>query len=179
MNIDFFSGDPAIVIFTTIIGFAMLVMGRQIFWIFIAGLGFAFGLLFGGEFYSGQSQYMIFLVSTLIAIAGALLAYTLQRLAAGIGGFVTGWYLTFILIGYFGIQLGYQAGIVVPVIVGLTCGLLIMKFFDVGVIIASSVAGSAIIISGMSLARNVELALLIMFAVVGIVIQGIWFMQDR
>jgi hypothetical protein len=179
MGIDNYIDGSAVIIFTTGIGFAMLVMGRQLFWIFIAGLGFALGLLFGEQFVSGQSQLTIFFISTVIAIVGALLAYTLQRLAAGIAGLITGWYLTLILMGYFGFSFGHSFNIVFPIIVGLICGIFIMKFFDWGVIIASSVAGSAIIISGMNLARNVELGLLIMFALAGMVIQGIWFMQDE
>jgi len=179
MNIDNFIDGPAIVLFTTVIGFAMLVMGRQIFWIFIAGLGFALGLLFGDSFISSQSQVVIFFVSSIIAIVGALLAYTLQRFAAGIGGFFTGWYLAYIFIDYFNIGLGYEFNVIAPIIIGLICGVLIMKYFDWGVIIASSIAGSAIVVSGMKLARNTELFLLIMMAIIGMVIQVIWFMQDR
>jgi hypothetical protein len=179
MSIDSFFDGPAIVIFTTVIGFAMLVMGRQIFWIFIAGLGFALGLLFGENLISGQSQYVIFFVSSLIAIVGALLAYTLQRFAAGIGGFFTGWYLAYILIDYFDIGLGYEFNIIAPIVLGIISGALIMKYFDWGVIIASSIAGSAIVVSGMRLTRNTELFLMIMMAIIGMVIQGIWFMQDQ
>jgi hypothetical protein len=180
MGLDEFINGPAFVIFTTGIGFAMLVMGRQIFWIFIAGLGFALGLIFGEELLSEQSQYMILFISAIIGIVGALLAYTLQRFAAGIGGFITGWYLAYIFIDYFiNINLGSQFNIVAPILVGFICGALIIRYFDWGVIIASSIAGSAIIVSGMRLAKNTELILLIMLAAIGITIQAIWFSQDK
>jgi len=167
-----------LLILTTIIGLAILVMGRQIFWVFIAGLGFALGLLISTQFYNAQYEWQILLISTLVAIVGAILAYTVQRLAAGIAGLATGWYLTIVIINYLNPHLG-QFESLIPYIVGIICGILLFFFFDWGVIIASSFAGSAIIVSGITLAGNVEMALLVMFAVIGIAIQAIWFMQEK
>lgn len=164
-------------ILTTVIGFVVLIMGRQIFWVFIAGLGFALGMIYGEQFYTGQPDWMIFLISSIIAILGALLAYTLQRLAGAIAGFATGWYLTQLLVSYFRVDLG-QFDEVAPIIIGIIFALLIMAFFDWSVIVISSLAGSAIIVSSMRLPGNTELAILITFAIVGIVIQAIWFIQE-
>jgi hypothetical protein len=102
----------------------------------------------------------------------------MQRVAAGIAGFVTGWYLTILLIGSFGLHLG-QIGVVIPYIVGIISGVLIMRYFDWGVIITSSLAGSAIIVSGTNFARNVEMILIIMLGMLGMAIQAIWFMQEK
>lgn len=178
MSIQFSSDYPALLILTTLIGLAVLVMGRQIFWIFIAGLGFALGLLISTQYYNAQFEWQVFLISTIIAVVGAILAYTVQRFAAGLAGFATGWFLTIVVLSYLNLNLG-QIESVLPYIVGIISGFLLIIFFDWGVIIASSLAGSAIIVSGMSLRENVELALIIMFAMVGIVIQAIWFMQER
>ena len=178
MSIQFSSDYPALLILTTLIGLAVLVMGRQIFWIFIAGLGFALGLLISTQYYNAQFEWQVFLISTIIAVVGAILAYTVQRFAAGLAGFATGWFLTIVVLSYLNLNLG-QIESVLPYIVGIISGFLLIIFFDWGVIIASSLAGSAIIVSGMSLMGNVELSLIIMFAMVGIVIQAIWFMQER
>jgi len=164
-------------ILTILIGFVVLIMGRQIFWVFIAGIGFALGLIYGEQFYVGQPDWMIFTISSIIAILGAVLAFTLQRLAGAIGGFVSGWYLAYLFIGYFRVDLG-QFVEIVPIIVGIIFAVLILNFFDWSVIVISSLAGSAIIVSGMRLPSNTELALLITFAIVGVVIQSIWFIQE-
>ena len=164
-------------ILTILIGFVVLVMGRQIFWVFIAGIGFALGLIYGEQFYAGQPDWMIFAISSIIAILGAVLAYTLQRLAGAIAGFVSGWYIANLLMGYFRVDFG-QFDEIAPIIVGIIFAVLILAYFDWSVIIISSLAGSAIIVSGMRLPGNTELALLITFAIVGIVIQSIWFIQD-
>jgi hypothetical protein len=163
---------------TTIVGFSVLIMGRQIFWIFIAGLSFILGLLLSSQFYDAQFDWRVILISSIAAALGALLAYTVQRVAAGIAGFATGWYMTIVLMGYFSLHLG-QIGTLIPYIVGIISGILLMRYFDWGVIIASSLAGSAIIVSATNFVRNIELALIIMLALLGIAIQAIWFMQEK
>ena len=124
---------PELLILTTIIGLAVLVMGRQIFWVFIAGLGFALGLLISTQFYDAQYEWQILLISTLVAVVGAILAYTGQRLAAGVAGLATGWYLTIVLLNYFNPNLG-QFESLIPYIVGIISGILLIIFFDWGVI---------------------------------------------
>ena len=178
MITQFSSESPVILILFIIVGIAVLVMGRQIFWVFIAGLGFVLGLLFSSQLYDAQFGWQTLLISAGIAIIGAILAYTVQRLAAGVAGFATGWYLSLVVFSYLNVNLG-QIESVVPYIIGIISGILLFLYFDWGVIIASSLAGAAIIISATSLSRNVELALLGMLAVIGFIIQTIWFMQEK
>ena len=166
------------VILTTMVGFAVLVIGRQIFWIFVAGLGFALGMIYGGQYYSGQPDWMILLISSLLAILGALLAYTLQRLAAGIVGIATGWYLTNMILQYTQFQIG-RFEEVAPILVGILCGLLLISYFDIGVIVLSSFAGAAIIVSGMSFSNRIELIFLFSLAFIGVGIQTIIFIQEN
>ena len=178
MTTQFSSESPVILILSIIVGIAVLVMGRQIFWIFIAGLGFILGLLFSSQFYDAQFGWQTFVISAGIAIVGALLAFTVQRMAAGIAGLATGLYLTIVVLSYMNIDLG-QIDTVIPYIIGIISGILLFIYFDWGVIIASSMAGAAIIISATSLSRNIELALLVMLSLIGVAIQSIWFMQEK
>jgi hypothetical protein len=159
------------------IGFAVLVMGRQIFWVFVAGLGFALGVVFGEQFYSGQPEWIILVIGTLAGVLGALLAYNLQRLAGVIAGFAAGWYLTNLLSTYTGIQLS-QYDYLLPIIIGVICSISMVVFFDWSAILLSSFAGSAIIIEGMNFTYRTELIILIAFAFLGVVIQAIWFIQE-
>jgi hypothetical protein len=153
-------------------------MGRQIFWVFIAGLSFTLGLLISSQYYSDQFGWKVLLISALIGVLGAVLALTFQRVAAGIAGFATGWYLSVVLLSYFNPNIGNLES-AIPLLFGVLCGFVLMKYFDWGVIIASSVAGSAIIVSGMTQSQSIELAILGMFSVIGIAIQVIWFMQEK
>ena len=128
-------------------------------------------------FFNAKFEWEVILISSIVAVVGILLAQTAQRIAGGIAGFVTGWYITSILLSYSNTNLG-QIEFIGPIIIGFICSILIIWFFNWGVIVASSLAGSVIIVSGMTLARNVEVALMIMLAGVGVAIQTIWFMQE-
>ena len=178
MITQFSTESPVILILSIIVGVAVLIMGRQIFWVFIAGLGFVLGLLFSSQYYDAQFGWQTLFISAGIAIVGAVLAYTVQRLAAGIAGLATGWYFSLVVLSYLNLDLG-QIESVIPYIIGIISGILLFLYFDWGVIIASSLAGAAIITSATSLSKNVEVAVLGMLAVIGIVIQSIWFMQEN
>ena len=77
-----------------LIGLAILVLGRQFFWIFVSGIGFVAGLVIAQNYLENQPIWFVFGFAALLGIIGVLLAYTLERLAAGAAGFVAGWYLT-------------------------------------------------------------------------------------
>ncbi len=165
------------VILTTMIGFAVLVIGRQLLWVFVAGLGFTLSYLYGAQYLIGQPDWLLFLISTTMAILGAVLAYVLQRLAAGIAGFATGWYLSILALRYTPIEPG-QFEAFIPIIAGIICGLLVMVFFDWAVIVLSSLAGAAIIFSGIHVNRQTEMILMISFALLGMGIQTILYFQE-
>jgi len=129
MSIQFTSEDPALILLTTLIGFSVLVIGRQLFWVFIGGLGFALGLFLSSQYYNAQFEWQILLISSIAALLGAVLAYTVERLAAGIAGLATGWYLTSVLMGYYDPTQPW-IGLVVPIIVGIIFGVLLMAFFN-------------------------------------------------
>ncbi len=165
------------VILTTMIGFAVLVIGRHLFWVFVSGMGFVLGLIYGGQYLSTQPQWMILLISATIALLGALLAYALQRVAAGLIGYATGWYLTVILVHYLSLDLG-EFEHTVPIAAGIISGLLIMRYFDWGAIILSSLAGAAIIVSGMAYPYRVEMIMLGSLTLLGVMIQGMFYFQE-
>ena len=83
-------------ILSVLVGFAVLIMGRQLFWVSVAGLGFLLGINYAAQYFQSSAE-MILLVSLGVGFVGAILAYTLQRAAAGLIGFLAGWYLSLIL----------------------------------------------------------------------------------
>ena len=165
------------VILTTMIGLAILVIGRQLFWIFIAALVFMIGITYGEQLLINQPEWMLFAASSLVALLGALLAYTLQRFAGIAAGVAIGWYLTTLIFNYTNLDLG-QAEKFVPIIVGILCGIFIWFFFDWGVIILSSMAGAAMIVSGMRFGNQTLLIFLIALSILGMAIQGMLYFQE-
>jgi hypothetical protein len=66
----------------------------------------------------------------------------------------------------------------VPIIIGVISGLLIMRYFDWGAIILSSLAGAAIIVSGMTYNNRVEMIMLGSLTLLGVMIQGMFYFQE-
>src|SRR5437588_12484980 len=77
-------------IISVIIGVAILLFGRKLFWLFVAALGFAVGLEIPAYFMREPPQWMTLLVALGAGVIGALLAILLQKLAIAIAGFIAG-----------------------------------------------------------------------------------------
>ena len=151
-------------IFSSFIGFAILIMGRQLFWISVAGLGFILGMNYAIQFFQ-RSPEIILLVSLGAGIVGAILGYALQRAAAGLVGFLTGWYLTTTLINTINLDIG-EYSIVLSIIGGLIGVGLISVLFDWSIILLSSLAGATII------SQSIQFSL-------GVIIQGILLANEK
>jgi hypothetical protein len=159
------------------IGFAVLIMGRQMFWVFVSGVGFVLGMLYGTQFYQGPPQYILF-IGIGIGILGAILAYFLQRAAAGLAGFLAGWYLVAILIRILDIDIG-QFTIILPAVGGFIGALLIATIFDWSLIVLSSLSGATIITQSLQLRPQITNVLFIIMLILGITVQAIFYSQEE
>jgi len=162
---------------TVFIGFAMLTMGRQFFWIVVSGLGFILGINYASQFIQG-SVPTILLVSLGIGAVGALLAFLLQRAAASLAGFLAGWYLTTILIQNLKVNLG-EFSWAVALMGGIIGVILIALLFDWSLILLSTTAGAALIVDSMRFAPKVNNSIFIILIVLGFLIQGILLAQEK
>ncbi|MBN1668156.1 MAG: hypothetical protein JW862_13780 [Anaerolineales bacterium] len=166
------------IIITTFIGFAILTMGRQLFWIFLAGMGFILGIVYASQFYSGQPEWVIIAIGAAVGALGALLAVTIQKLAAGLAGFLAGWYLTPLGLSYLGLELGNFEQIA-PILGGAIGAVLILAVFEWSLMSLSSLAGAGIIVNNLRFPQNTEIAMFIILAVLGLVIQAILYYQEQ
>src|SRR6476661_9326781 len=73
-----------------IIGAAILLFGRKLFWLFVAALGFAVGLEIAVYFMKDPPQWMLLLVGLGCGVVGALLAILVQKIAVAVAGFIAG-----------------------------------------------------------------------------------------
>ncbi len=165
------------IIFSTIVGLAVLVIGRQLFWVAVSGLGFIIGLTYTTQYLQG-SPYLIVLISLGVGLIGAILAYTLEKAAAGLVGFLAGWYLMIILFDNISWNPG-QSLIVFQIIGGLIGVGLIMVIFDWSLIILSSLAGATMIVQSMQFKPSINLTVFLVLLALGLTIQGIMWMQEQ
>ena len=104
-----------------LIGVALLILGRKLYWLFVGAAGFVGGIMLATRFLGGQPNWVILAIALAAGVLGALLAVFLQQMAVALAGFIGGWYITLNLIDTLGWQPGSLAWI--PLVIGGIVGL--------------------------------------------------------
>ncbi len=161
-------------------GAASLTLGRKLFWLFVAALGFEFGVLVATRVFRGESDLLVIGIALLGGVLGALLALALQNLVVGVVGFIAGGYLLVALTQALGLELMHVAWL--PFIIGGVLGaVFVAVLFDWALIVLSSLNG-ALIIADVFSPRNGVLTLFVVLVLclIGVSIQaGLWRTERR
>jgi len=154
-----------------LLGVALLFLGRKLFWLFVAVVGFVVGTSLASQFLQGQSETFILVIGLLGGVIGALLAIFMQRLAVAAAGFVAGGYLMVTVLGWLG--MGSQGVTWLPFLIGGVIGaLLVAMMFDWALIFLSSLVGAELVVNGLGARPSISLLLLVVLLVVGMVVQS-------
>ncbi|HXQ24675.1 MAG TPA: hypothetical protein VN812_23560 [Candidatus Acidoferrales bacterium] len=127
-----------------LIGLAVLLYGRQLFWLFVAGVGFALGMMLAGQFLTGAPHWQVLLVALAIGLVGAWCAVVFERLAVAVAGFLVG---AAIAVGVMQLT-GAGSGALmwmVAVAGGIFGALVVAALFDWALIVLSSAVGAALV----------------------------------
>ena len=158
-----------------VVGLLLLVLGRRLYWLFVAGIGFVTGLQLGPRLLPDQSELMIVVVALLFALVGALVAVVATKVALGIIGFVAGGGVAILLLGNLGMDGGTLA-LIIYIVAGIAGAVLLLVLFDWALIVLSSLAGSSLLVMSLTemlaLPSTVGGILIIVLAVIGIAIQA-------
>jgi hypothetical protein len=154
-----------------LVGAALLLVGRQLYWLFVAGVGFTVAIDLVTRLAEIQSPLLMLVIGVAAGIAGALLAIALQRLAIAVAGFFAGGYVTLALLDLVGLQapaLGWVLALV-GAIVGVV---LTLALFEWSLIILSSLAGAGVIVRAADLTTTMRLMAFVVLVMIGIAIQA-------
>jgi hypothetical protein len=165
-------------IISVIIGVAILLFGRKLFWLFVAALGFAVGLEIAAYFMKEPPQWMTLLVALGCGVIGAMLAILLQKLAIAIAGFIAGGRIAWALAAAFFVEHAHYRGLTF-VIGGILGALLLLSLFDWVLILLSSIEGAHLIGNGITLPEKGALILFIALALIGVIVQGSMLRRSR
>ena len=154
-----------------IIGAAILLFGRKLFWLFVAALGFAVGLEIAAYFMSEPPVWVTLLIALGLGILGALLAILLQKLAIAVAGFIAGGRLASALLAAFYVDYAQYRGITF-VIGGILGALLLLALFDWVLILLSSAEGAHLISNGIVLPQAGATILFCVLVIIGVLVQG-------
>src|ERR671924_1953586 len=150
-----------------VLGGALLVAGRKLFWLFVGAAGFVAGLQLATQFWQGP-ELLALVVGLVIGVIFALLAIFLQGVAIGVAGFLAGGYVLTVLAGMIGLNQGAFSWIVY-LIGGIIGVLLVIFFFDWAIIILSSLAGASLITQALVLPAGIAGVVFLVLVIVGVV----------
>jgi hypothetical protein len=154
-----------------LLGIALLLFGRRLFWLFVGAVGFIAGMEWGAALLGKQPEMVALIFAVAVGIVCALLAVLVQRLAVAIAGGVVG--------GLFAMQLAVAAGVSgqTPHLVAFAIGavlaaILVSVLFDWALIILSSLAGGSLLAEFFVSGRSLEMIVALLLCIAGIVFQS-------
>ena len=162
---------------SAILGAALLMTGRKLFWLFVGAIGFGVGLQFTDRLLQGTNAPGL-LIGLAIGILFALLAIFLQTIAIGAAGFFGGGYVLLGLAAMMGLDRGALAWIVF--VVGAFLGIILISLlFDWALITLSSMAGASMLVNAFGLERGIGGVILIALFIAGMLVQGAILRREK
>ena len=161
-----------------LIGAALTMLGRKLFWFFVAAVGFSLAFSLAARVVAESAGWLVWLIAIVAGLLGALLAVFVQRLAVGLAGFLAGVMFALGLVELLNLQLGGWTWMAY-LVAGILGAVVISAAFDWALILLSSLIGSVLIAQGLDLAEAQSLLVFGLVFIVGLIIQAGWLRADR
>jgi hypothetical protein len=161
-----------------LLGMLILIFGRQIFWLFVAVIGFAIGMSLAELFLVGSPIWIVLIIALIFGIVGALLAIFLKKIAIGFVGFMAGGYISAGLLAFSGSEIMPFFWLICLIGGGIGLFLAIM-LIDWALIILSSLAGALLIVEGIHFIPLFKMLLFVFLLSAGIMIQRGMMVNER
>jgi len=155
-----------------VIGGLLLFLGRKLFWLFVAAVGFAAGWAVATNLLHVQPDWVALVLALVIGIVGALLAHFVSRVAIGLAGFLAGGFLALSLVGVLDLPADWW-GWVAFVVGGILGAVLLGAAFDWALIGFSSLAGAVLAAGALDLSSTGHLLVVVGLFVMGVIIQAV------
>lgn len=149
-------------------GATILLMGRRLFWLFVAIVGFIATFEFVPLLLPGSPEWLVLLVALVAGVGGALLAIGLQYAAAAVVGFIAGVYGSVPVVV---LLCGHAAGWI-PFVGGMVGAVLMLMLFDWTLIVLSALAGARAVLLPFALSGGVGVLVWLGVAAVGVAVQA-------
>ncbi|MBW2430080.1 MAG: hypothetical protein JRF56_14050 [Deltaproteobacteria bacterium] len=161
-----------------IIGILLLFVGRRLFWLFVACVGFASGYHYAQQIWGLHSAVLILILSIAAGAVGAIIAIFFQKTAIVVAGFAAGGHIVLSLSNQFA---GLPAQLVwLPYIIGGIIGAIILLFvFDWALIILSTLTGATLIVQMVAFKPWVEIISFLALVIAGMVFQAKTMTAER
>jgi hypothetical protein len=150
-----------------ILGGALLLAGRKLFWLFVGAVGFITGLQLASSFWQGP-ETLALVFGLIIGVIFALLAIFLQTITIGIAGFLAGGYI----LNAMAVMFGLEAGLIIYIIGGIIGLALVIFLFDWAIITLSSLAGASLLVQAFLTEGGAGGLIFMILFLIGVIVQG-------
>jgi len=162
-----------------LVGLALLVLGRKLYWLFVGGIGFVAALGLATRLMGTMPEWLQILVAVAAGLVGALLAVLVQKVAIGLAGFVGGGLILALGLEMFGVDLTGLWWLAAFIVGGLIGSYVVSAAFDWALILISTLAGAFLIVDALTLNSGLEIAIFVVAAVIGIAVQATLKRKDK
>lgn len=163
------------VILTALLAIAILLFGRRLYWLYVGIVGALFASNIAADLFAEQPEWLTLLIALGVGVLGAVLAIYLQYILVGLAGFAAGFSSLATIQTILGVDIGDGLSLIMAVVLGAVAALLIVLFFDWGLIILSSLTGASLMAETVAGESRWALWILIVAFIIGVVVQGSMF----
>jgi len=151
------------------LGLIVLILGRKIFWLSVAIVGFLVGMELTDMLLADQPTWVLLLGGLAAGLLGALLAVFAQRVAFGLAGFFAGAYLTLIVAQSLGAG---GTSMILPIVGGVVGALVAVLLMDWAIIVLSCLVGAGTIVAQLQLSPKGSAIAFAVLVMIGILLQA-------
>lgn len=155
-----------------LVGAALLLFGRRLFWLLVGVVGFTFGYQYGAQVYQGASEATLLAVALLAGVAGAVLAYFVQQLMVAVAGFMVGARLAVSVFNAVHPIPNHEFWLLAFLAGGIIGAALLVAVFDAALLVLSSLFGASLIVEAIELPPYQKLVLFVILLAVGLTVQS-------
>lgn len=155
---------------TLVVGLAVLLLGRRLFWLFVGATGFAVGLHVGRVAWSGQPEWVGLAAALALGVAGALVALLAQWVAVGVGGCLGGAAVALVVAETWRLGGPWRWAWVLGA--GVAGALLLLWLWDAVLVGLSAVLGALLVTSLVPLSGVPAVLLFVGLVIGGVLVQG-------
>jgi hypothetical protein len=153
------------------IGILLLILGRKLFWLAVAVIGFVSGFEWVPLLLHSESRVVILAVALAMGVLGALLAVFVQYLAVGFAGVLAGAHLATAILTLLTLE-GSPYLWLFALIGGAIGAILALILLDWALIFLSSLVGASLICQALLLQQGMAVVVFVVLAAIGILIQS-------
>jgi hypothetical protein len=156
-----------------VVGAALLLFGRKLYWLFIGGIGFIGGLVLASIYFKNNAGQTEIFIALGCGVAGILLAIFIQKSAVWFIGFLAGGFLALSLLRLISVDIWFIM-LIAFIMGGFLGALLTSVVFEWALVFLSSGIGAVLItqvVKGQP--QSVTMALLAGLFLLGVIVQRV------